>query len=100
MITLVGEDGLGQGGGRGSHGGRGAAGSDTGGSGELAILANLGECSSQPRKKREGSGRKELEKPAMRRRNSEVLTNIGDAKSVSSSPHNPVQQVLSPPSRR
>lgn len=53
MITLVGEDGLGQGGGGGSHGGRGTAGSDTGGSGELAILANLGECSSQPRGKKE-----------------------------------------------
>lgn len=42
-VTLVGEDGLGQGGRGGSHAGRGAAGSDTGGSSEPRILTDLRE---------------------------------------------------------
>lgn len=41
MVTLVGEDGLGQGGRGGSHAGWGAAGSDAGGSREPSILADL-----------------------------------------------------------
>ena len=42
-VTLVGEDGLGQGGRGGSHAGRGAAGSVTGGSSEPRILTDLRE---------------------------------------------------------
>lgn len=60
MITLVGEDRLGQRGGAGSHGGRGAAGSDTGSSWEPAILTDLGGVLESARERKEGSGRTEL----------------------------------------